>query len=124
MKYRVRTKDGELEFQSFGEVERFWLMGMIEPDDELLEEGHTLWRKASSFPLLVNAERSGDSVWGGTWFLWTVIGVLGGSVALWLIHDGLYVWGGLAAVVVAAIMIQITASATRRRKPHQNLGRR
>ena len=124
MKYRVRNKDGELEFASFGEVERFWLMGLIDPDDELLEDGHTVWRKASSFPLLMNAERSGETIWAGTWFLWTCIGVLGGSAALWLFHDKNYVAGLLVAVVVAAVMIHITNRAFQKRKPHQNLGKR
>ena len=87
MKYRVRSKEGELEYESFGQVEKAWLMGLIDPSDELLEEGHTKWRRADSIPLLVSARRSGDQVWMGTWFLWTLFGVIGGSMALWFIQE-------------------------------------
>ena len=36
MKYRVRSTEGELEYSSFGEVEKAWNMGLIEPNDEVL----------------------------------------------------------------------------------------
>src|SRR6266446_6504586 len=93
MKFKVRTPEGELQFQSFGEVEKAWLMGLVGPDDELLEDGKQSWRKASSFPLLVNARRTGEQAWGGSWFLWTVMGILSGSGALWLLRDGQYLYG-------------------------------
>ena len=55
MRYRVRTPDGELDYTSIGEVEAAYVQGLVGPDDELLEEGHTVWRKASSFPILARA---------------------------------------------------------------------
>jgi hypothetical protein len=128
MKFRVRTQEGELEFQSFGEVERAWLMGLVGPDDELLEDGKTNWRKASSFPLLVHARRTGEQAWGGSWFLWTLIGVLLGSSALWLIRLGyqanewrFYVYGGLLGLMTAMVMIHVSVRAARRAKPHGNV---
>jgi hypothetical protein len=121
LKYKVKTQDGELEFQSFGEVERAWLMGLVGPDDELLEDGKTMWRKASSFPHLVNARRTGDQAWGGSWFLWTVIGVTLGSSALWLLKAGEYLYGGLLGLMTAMVMIHVTVRAAQRSKPHGNV---
>jgi hypothetical protein len=121
VKYKVRSKGGELEFSSFGEVERFWLMGLIEPDDEVLEEGKTVWRKAGTIPLLANARRTGEQAWGGAWALFALIGILGGSIALYLLRGDTMeqqIAGGLVALVTAAITIQINLKAFRRSKPH------
>ncbi len=87
MKYRVRNQDGELSYESFGQVEQAWLMGLVEPSDEILEEGKTQWRRADSYPVLARARRHGDDVWGGAWFLWALIGVVGATVALILIKE-------------------------------------
>jgi hypothetical protein len=118
MKYRVRNQDGELEYGSFGQVEQAWLMGLIEPEDEILEEGKTMWRKAKSLPLLVRARRSGDQVWMGTWFIWILIGVIGGSAALYQFHEKNYAVGFIIAFAVAAVMFNITVKAYQKRKPH------
>ncbi len=118
MKFRVRTPEGELEYQSFGEVEQAWLMGLVGPEDELLEDGKTTWRKASSFPLLVQARRTGEQAWGGSWFLWTVIGILLGSAALWLIKAGEYLYGGTLGIATAMVMIHVTVRASARSRPH------
>ena len=121
MKFRVRTPEGELEFQSFGEVERAWLMGLVGPDDELLEDGKTMWRKASSFPHLVHARRTGEQAWGGSWFLWTVIGILLGSATMWLIKAGEHLYGGLLGLMTAMVMIHVTVRAAKRAKPYGNV---
>ena len=121
MKFRVRTQEGELEFQSFGEVEKAWLMGLVGPDDELLEDGKTMWRKASSFPLLVNARRTGEQAWGGSWFLWTVIGILLGSATMWLIKAGEHLYGGFLGLMTAMVMIHVTVRAAKRAKPYGNV---
>src|SRR5258705_12394631 len=118
MKFKVRTQEGELEFQSFGEVERAWLMGLVGPDDELLEEGKTMWRKASTFPHLISARRRGEQAWGGTWFLWTVIGILLGSLAMWLIHEGLFIFGGVVSLATASLMFHVVKTAHARSRPH------
>lgn len=123
MKFRVRSKDGgELEYESFGQVEQAWLLGFVEPDDELLEEGKTKWRKASSFPLLVQARRSGDQVWMGSWFLWIVLGVAGATAALVLLgHEALEhkIAGVVMGFAVAMAMLKVTLNAHARRKPHR-----
>lgn len=121
MKYRVRSKEGELEYESFGQVEKAWLLGLIDPDDEILEEGHTKWRKANTIPLLVNAQRSGEQVWVGTWFAWTLIGVAGGTIALVLLNSAEWpkrIAGVVVAFIVAGLMLKVTMNAYSRRKPH------
>jgi hypothetical protein len=129
MKFTVRTKDGELTDGSFGEVENAWLLGLVGPDDELLEEGKTKWRKASSFPYLVNARRTGEQAWGGAWFLWTVIGILAGSGALYELKAGItalthgeltaeLVIGTVLGIATAYVMLQVTLRAQRRARPH------
>ncbi len=111
-------------------------MGLIEPEDELLEEGKTMWRKANTFPLLVRARRSGDQVWLGTWFAWVLIGVVGGTISLVLLTAGPFsmkVGGGseislsplemkiagvVLAFVVAGLMLRVTVNAQKRSKPY------
>jgi hypothetical protein len=122
MKYRVRTRDGgELDYTSFGQVEQAWLMGLIEPDDEVLEEGKTRWRKAGSIPLLISARRSSEQVWAGSWFLWTLIGIFGATVGLGLLSQKELEYKAAGAVVafgIASLMIHVSVKAWDRRKPH------
>jgi len=118
MKYKVRNKDGELEYLSFGQVEQAWLMGLIDPEDEVLEEGKTKWRKAGSIPLLVQARRSGEQVWMGTWFIWVLAGVIGGTIALYLFQTGQYLFGFILAFAVASVMVHITWKSYQKQKPH------
>lgn len=118
MKYRVRNADGELAYGSFGEVERAWLMGFIDPDDEIREETASQWRKASSFPLLAQARRSSDQVWVGADHLVLLLTVGVGSLALWFIANGSYVVGGIAALVLAVILIQVTTRVRAKTRPH------
>jgi hypothetical protein len=129
MKFTVRTQDGELTFGSFGEVEKAWLLGLVGPEDELLEEGKSKWRKASSYPYLVNARRTGEQAWGGAWFLWTVIGILMGSGALYELKTGIaalshgemtpdIVFGAVLGLLTAMVMIRVTVKAHKNARPH------
>lgn len=122
MRYRVRTRDGgELDYASFGQVEQAWLLGLIDPDDELLEEGKSRWRKAGSIPLLVSARRSSEQVWRGTWFFWTLIGIIGATVGLALLgreEFELKVAGVVVAFGIASLMVHVSVRAWERRKPH------
>ncbi len=58
MRYRVRTPEGELEYPSLRDVEQAYVQGLVDPQDEVLEEGSTLWRKAESLPTLARARRT------------------------------------------------------------------
>ena len=48
MKYTVKNKEGELTYGSLDEVKTAYVLGLIEADDEVLEDGASLWRKASA----------------------------------------------------------------------------
>jgi len=117
MRYTVRTPEGELTYSSFGEVERAWLNGLVDGDDEIREEGTSKWRKASSFPVLAQARRRGDAVWGGTQSAWIVIAIILASAALYSIAKG-HVWYGLAiAVALALLLTKVTYKAFKRSRP-------
>jgi hypothetical protein len=118
MKWTVRTKEGELVYESFGEVEKAWLLGLVEPDDELLEEGKTKWRRAGSIPLLVQARRTGEQAWGGAWFLWILTGIMLASSALWLARGGLYGAAVALGIFTMAVMAYGTWRAAKRARPH------
>ncbi len=117
MRYTVRTPEGELTFNSFGEVERAWLQGLVDPDDEIREEGSTKWRKASTLPLLVQARRRGNAVWGGTQSAWIVVAIVLGSAALYSIAKG-HTWLGLmVAFGLALLLTRVTYRAFKRSRP-------
>jgi hypothetical protein len=121
----VRTPEGELTFQSFGEVERAYLQGLVDPEDELLEEGTTKWRKANTFPLLVQARRHGNAVWEGTQMAWMVVTMVVGSTAMYLIFKGIAKenWlqtsiGFLLAITLGVLLTRVTMKAFKRTRPH------
>jgi hypothetical protein len=130
MRFTVRAMsekgevEGELNYDSFGQIEQAWLMGLISPHDEILEAGHTKWRRADTFPLLVNARRSGEQVWVGTWFVWVLALVAGATWAVTLFQDKQYVWAMVVSVVVAMVTMKISTDAAKRTKPHGNLKRK
>jgi hypothetical protein len=118
-KYRVKSKEGELVFGSFGEVERAWLQGLVEPDDEVLEEGSTRWRRAGSIPLLAKARRYGNQVWGGTQNLWIFFAIVLISLDFYLLLRGhvlMAIWLGVAT---AMILVRVMVNAHKKTKPHR-----
>ena len=118
MKYTVRSKEGELVYDSFGQIEQAWLSGLVEPEDEILEAGTTKWRKANSFPVLMRARRSGNQVWGGSQMAWMVLSICFLSWAFYLIAHGNYPLGLLIAFVTSSLLIRVTYKAFKRTKPH------
>jgi hypothetical protein len=119
MKFRVRNQDGELMFESFGAVEQAWLQGLVGPEDEILEDGASKWRKAKTIPLLVQARRRGDAVWGGTQALWIFTTVALGSFALYTMVKGRWWVALLVTVVLCLIVGRVTYQAFTRSKPHR-----
>lgn len=119
MKYVVRGKDGELNYQSFGQVEQAWLLGFIDPDDEVIEVGKTKGRRAGSIPHLINARRTGDQVWMGMWLVWTMLGVAGATAALIFFQMGQTMVAMVIAFAVGTMLFRVTASAFARSKPHR-----
>jgi hypothetical protein len=122
MKYRVRNKDGELEYESFKQLEDAARMGFVDADDEVLREGETEWKRASTLPSLLQGKRAGAAVWNNPIFRWVVLSVAGAIFAIWAIHKGntedkpeLYAAGLTAAFVAAGILFKVTADAQKRR---------
>jgi hypothetical protein len=122
VKYRVRSKEGELEYESFKQLEEAAQMGFVDPDDELLREGETEWKKVSSQPALLKGKRSG-SMFSGPLFRWVLFSVLGAIFAFWAIHKGnsedkpeFYAGGLAAAFVAAGVLFKVTADAQKRRR--------
>jgi hypothetical protein len=109
MRYRVRTPDGELLYESFAEVERAYVSGLVDPDDEVAEEGKDRWRRAATIPQLVAARRQKDAPSSSTQWLFILTFVIVGSVALYYLMHGKW-WIGIAlALVLGASLTSATA---------------
>lgn len=122
MKYRVRSKDGELEYESFKQLEEAAQVGFLDPDDELLREGETEWKKVSTQPALMKGKRA-HAAWKSPLLRWVLLAVLGGVFAFWAIHTGntqdrpeLYAGGLVAAFMSAGVLFKVTADAQKRRR--------
>ena len=120
MKYTVRAPEGELTFESFGELERAYFSGLVDPDDEVLEEGATRWRKAVTFsvlrrprPLTAHDKESQK--------LWLALAIVLATVALWALSAAQLGWKRYfaalaAALLVAAVLGRMTRIASKRRR--------
>lgn len=123
MKYRVRNQDGELEYESFAQLEEAARLGFVDPDDELLREGETEWKKASTVPALLKHKRSGGRFWSTPLLRWVLLSIAGGVFALWAINKGhtedqpeLYAAGLVAAFGVVGVLFKVTTDAQKRRR--------
>jgi hypothetical protein len=123
VKYRVRNGDGELEYESFKHLEEAARLGLVDPDDELLREGETEWKKASTQPSLLKARPSPLAAWNSPLVRWIGLSVVGALFAMWAIHKGstqdkpeLWAAGLTAAFVSAGVLIKVTADAQKRRR--------
>ncbi|MBN1209505.1 MAG: hypothetical protein JXB05_31935 [Myxococcaceae bacterium] len=118
MRYRVRTPEGELEYPSLREVEQAYAAGLVAPEDEVLEEGGTLWRKAGSLPTLAQAQRRhrGARPSSASQGLIILIAAVLGVFALLLVRSGRGVFGLLIAIAIASLLFRVTAHAFRRKR--------
>lgn len=118
MKYIVRDRNGgELTFRDFGQVQEAWLVGMIEPDDQIREESSTRWRKAGALPELRDTRPRGAQAWGGVWLLWVVLGVVGATASLRLLSGPTLqqkLFGVVVLLADAIILFKVTRDAHRR----------
>jgi Flp pilus assembly protein TadB len=57
MGYRVRNRDGEVRFESFRDLSNAYRVGLVEPEDEILQDGHQKWRAARTVAHLQGAPR-------------------------------------------------------------------
>ena len=118
MKYTVKNKDGELTYGSLEEVKTAYVLGLVEPEDEVLEEGATLQRKAGTIPLLVTAKkvnvaRGHSSTLRGWVFGALVLSIIG----CYLLVTGSWLLGGATMFAVVSVLFKITTLAARKKKP-------
>jgi hypothetical protein len=108
MKFTVRTSEGQLTFQSFGEVEKAVWDGLVDLGDDVQEEGTTSWRKVRSYALL-RRPRPMTSHEQQAQRLWLALGVALGSIALGAFNCtalGLKRYGiALAAAALLAVVL-------------------
>jgi len=121
VKYTVRTKDGELTYESRAHLNEAARMGLVDPDDEVKREDEAVWSKASKLPGLI-AEHKSPSPLASPFFRWVALACAGAIAAFVLIYKGrvqheleLQAAGVGIVVVVALILIRITTAAQRRR---------
>jgi hypothetical protein len=100
MKYTVRNADGSLEFENIHALADAYRMGMVDSDDEVQEQGKTLWRKAGAIPALVSAKKQQPSLLFDRRFLGIFVAVATALLALVFFQQGQYLLGGVAAVAV------------------------
>jgi len=134
MRYRVRSPEGELMYETFRAVEHAVVNGLVDMTDDLQEEGSTRWRKVGAIPELARARPSGDQVWGGSQMLWILVSVIVASVSLYLIVHGsmafnrkvplmdvmIHYWipGLVIAIVLGSILTRVTYRAFKRPRSH------
>ena len=117
MKYTVKNQDGELTYGSLEEVKTAYVLGLVEPEDQVLEEGATLWRKAGAIPLLVTAKKvTGDRGQSNAVRGWVIGALVLAFFAFYFLIKGSWVWGGLATFGVVSMLIRVTVLAARRKR--------
>jgi hypothetical protein len=125
MGYRVRTPDGELGFPTLLDVEQAYTQGLVGPEDEVLEDGHSKWRKASSIPALARVRPVTRSPARRNQVLTIAAAVALGFWALMLlvsdtwpaIPSGLWerrALGIVLALVMSTLLTRVTAKAFKR----------
>jgi len=123
MGYRVRTPDGELGYESLYEVERAYALGLVGPEDEVLEEGKSTWRKAASIPALARSrptsQSSGDRVQLLSILAVVALG-LGALVLIFSESTPRRLLGITLALVVSALLSRVTIKAFRRPGPRRD----
>jgi hypothetical protein len=106
MKYRVRTPEGELCFPSILELTKAYLMGLVEPNDEVQREGDTSWRKAASLPQLAQAKKPPRHFLADTHMRWALGLAILGSFAGFAFLRGASYMGMLLVLAFAVIGLQ------------------
>jgi len=120
MRYRVRSQDGEIECESFDALKDAFDQHLVDPDDEILEEGSTHWRKASSYPQLVSREPEKKSLFEGPrrWYLMSAFVLLVGVGLVLGLRHGLV---GFALVLIVAMgfssLMVWSANRSKRTRP-------
>ena len=110
MKYKVRNKDGELEFESLQQLEEAVRQGFVEADDELLMEGSTEWRSAASL-----VHRKKKLPFFSAIDFWVGVAALLGIGSIWSFAEKEYGVGGVLTFVLVNVIARITWKASKRK---------
>lgn len=117
MKYTVKNKDGELAYGSLEEVKTAYVLGLVEADDEVREDGAFEWRKAGGIPLLVTARKvSVDRSHSNALRGWIIGALVLSFFAFYFLVKGSWIWGGATLFGVVSILFRVTTLAARRPK--------
>ena len=114
-RYKVKSADGEISFESLLDLEKAWLNGLVEPDDEVFEPGATKGKKAGSMMLLqqASAHRQRDKSQGHSFLLILSIGLSG--LAYWFYSVEKPVWAMGVAFAVASLLFHVSLNAFKRK---------
>jgi hypothetical protein len=117
MGYVVRTQDGELVYPSLYDVERAYAQGLVDPEDDVREEGASTWRKAGTLPALAGARRTSMDASRLTQLL-PVLGVvvLGGAALKFLFQDSMSLrLVGIVLTLAASLLLSRLVTHNHRR---------
>jgi hypothetical protein len=113
VKYRVRNKDGELEFASKQQLEEGVRTGFVEFNDDVLMEGETEWRKVSSLVKVEGARLAPG--WLRAINLWVLAAASLGAFAFYSFLTEGYVGGGIATFILVNVIGRIVRDAAKKR---------
>ena len=114
-RYRVKTQDGELNFESLLDIEKAWNQGLIEAHDEVFEPGDPQGKKAGSLQVLqhASAHRQKDKSQKHSFMLLLSIGLSG--LAFWFYAVNKPVLAMALAFVVASLLFSVSMTAFKRK---------
>lgn len=117
MKYRVRSADGEMSFDSIEALRTAAHQGLVEANDEVQREDETTWRKASAMGAIAQVSQKKRN----PQTLWIALAVLLGIGAFVMLLKGgqdsqFYMYGVGLGFVVAAILFKVTRDAAKLRR--------
>lgn len=116
MAYRVRNADGELLFPNLLELERAYVQGLVEDDDDVQETGHTTWRKAGSFPVLVRARQSHRGQPLGDQVIWALGAIILAILTFYWLLKADWAKAVPAALLVCAVLFRVSSRAFKKPK--------
>ncbi len=113
MKYRVRNKDGELEFDSMKQLQEGVRTGFVEFGDDVLMEGEAEWRKVSTLIKVEGARFAPE--WLRMLDRWVVAACALGVLALYSLLTEGYVVGGVATFIMVNVIGRVVRDAAKKR---------
>lgn len=111
----MRTPEGELSFASILELTRAYLLGLVQPEDEVQREGDVKWRKAASLPQLAQATKPPRHFFADTHMRWAVGLAVLGSLAAFSFLYGAQQMGALLVLAFAVLGLQWIARWQRKK---------